>query len=236
MEISSHRLRSEEKKLFRKLILALLIFFVVIFLLLYVGLPLFARIIITISSFKREKPASTTIEETIIFPPILDSTFEATNTARITISGYGEKDTKVKILIGKVEKAKINTDNEGKFKTNITLKEGTNIITAVLIKDKKESSPSAPLSIIFKEEEPTLEITFPTDGQKFSGETKEISIIGETDPLNKVTINDRMAIVDQDGKFNYLVKLSEGESTFKIVVTDIAGNQKISERKVKYIP
>jgi hypothetical protein len=236
MELSSHRLRSEEKKLFRKLIFTLLIFFITILLLLYVGLPIFARIIVAISSLKREKPASTTIEEMIIFPPVLDPTFEATNTAKITVSGYSEKDAKVKILLNSKEKARINTDNEGKFKTNITLKEGTNIITAVLIKDKKESSPSAPLSIIFKEEEPTLEITSPSENQKFSGETKEISIIGKTDPLNKVTINDRMVIVDQDGKFNYSVKLSEGENTFKIVATDIAGNQQILERKVKYIP
>jgi hypothetical protein len=169
MEISSHRLRSEEKKLFRKLIVTLLFFFAAIIILLYIGLPILAKIIVTISSFRRERPINSTVEEIILFPPVFDPTFEATNTAKITVSGYSEKDAKIKILLNSKEKVRVNTDNEGKFKTNITLKEGPNIITAIIIKDKKESSPSAPLSIIFKEEEPTLEITSPSENQKFSG-------------------------------------------------------------------
>lgn len=235
MVTSFHRLRAEEKKLYRKLIYTILFFLAALILFISVGLPLFAKIIVTLSSFRKENPSRNNTSYTILFPPILETNIEATNSARITVNGIADKETTVAISVNNREVVKVTADSEGKFKApNIILTEGTNNITAQTIKGEQESSPSSVFSVVYKKTPPKLEITAPLDNQKFSGDTKDIVISGTTDPGNRITINDRLVIVDQDGKFTYPVTLSEGENTFKFVVYDIAGNQTTLQRKVTF--
>lgn len=236
MTISSHRLRVEEKKVLRKLLVSLAIFVVSIIILIYAGIPLLTKTIVFLTSFRKENISTNTSEGNIINPPVLDPLAEATNSSTITVTGTGDKDSTVKISVNDSETAKVLVDKEGKFKiANIRLKEGDNSIVATTLLTDKESSPSQPINIAFKKNPPKLEITAPSDGQKFISD-KDISISGETDPGNKVTINDRFAIVGSDGKFNFKVSLSGGDNNFKIVATDTAGNQTTVERKVNFTP
>ena len=178
-----------------------------------------------------------TKESTILFPPILDPTFEATNTAKINVSGFGEKETTVKIIVNDEVFAKVPADKEGKFiVSNISLSEGTNSIKAITIKDDKQSSPSSALIVEYIKAAPKLEIEEPSEWENFYSDKKNISITGITDKGNKVSINDHQAIVDQEGKFSYPVTLSEGDNNFKIIAYDNAGNQTTLERKVIYHP
>lgn len=234
---SSHRLRVEEKKLLRKLVWTFISLIIGLIILIYMGLPLFAKIIVTLGSLRQDKTITSDISQTVLFPPVLDPIFEATNSSRITITGFGTEESTVKIFVNNEEKAKALVDKEGKFKaSNIVLTEGNNTITAKTIKDDKESSLSSPLTISYIKNPPKLEIESPSDGQKFSSDNKEITIIGETDPVNKLIINERMVIVDQNGKFSYKVTLSDGENAFKIIATDQAGNKTEMDRKVTYNP
>ncbi len=170
-------------------------------------------------------------------PPIFDSTFEATNSGKINLSGYGEKETVVKISINNKEVASTKTDREGKFTAkNLFLNEGENLITAKIVKDNQESSASSPLTIIYKKNPPKISIISPKDGEKIIGDEKNITITGETDAGNKVTINDHLAIVDQEGKFTFNATLSDGENIFKIKATDNAGNSTETEIKLTYNP
>jgi len=235
--IASHRLRSEEKKLYHKLMATVVFFIFLLVLAIYVGLPLFARIIVTVTSLKGEMPAKNNTSSTLVFPPLLDPLPEATNSSSVKISGYAESEATIRIFVNDKEVAKVLVDNEGKFLTSkLSLKEGFNTITATAIKDQQESSPSASVSIICKKSSPKLEITSPKEDEKISGETKEITIAGETDSGAKISINDRVVIVGQNGKFNHRIILSDGENNFKITATDEAGNQTILERKVTYTP
>lgn len=236
MTISSHRLKIEEKKVYRKLLTSLGIFVAAILILIYAGIPILTKTIIFLTSFRKENVVSTP-ENILINPPILDPLAEATNSGTIAVSGMADKEVTVRISVNGEELAKVPTDKDGKFTSkNIRLKEGENIITATTLREDKESSPSQPLLISFKKNPPKLDISAPVDGQKFIAEAKEITINGETDPGNRVTVNDRFVIVAQDGKFNYKVTLSDGGNNFKIIATDIAGNQTIVERKVNYSP
>lgn len=234
---SSHRLRVEEKKLYRRLMLTFGFLIALSLLLIYAGLPLLAKIIITFSSLKKEPAPSNNISSIILFPPQFDPlNYEATNTARIALTGYGEKEITVKISVNGKTFTSIMPDNEGKFSAkNITLAEGDNIITAKSIKDKYESSPSGELRIIYKKTLPTLTVTNPKDGDKFSDQ-KEIIIKGETDPGNRVTINDRLIIVNTEGKFDYPVVLTDGENNFKVKAYDNAGNTAETDLKAFYNP
>lgn len=235
---SSHRLRAEEKRVWHKLIWTILSLCFGLVILVFAGLPLFAKIIATLGSFRRDKPvANETVQEMLLFPPVLDPTFEATNSSRITLTGFGTEESAVKIFVNKQEKAKALVDKEGKFKvSNILLAEGENTIFAKTIKDNKESSPSSLLIVAYLKNPPEISIDNPADNQKFSGDNKEITITGETDASNKVTINERVVIVDQNGNFSFKVVLSEGENSFKIKVTDPAGNQTELEKKVTFTP
>lgn len=232
----THRIKAEEKRLFHRFLITTGAVVVSIVLVLYAGLPILAKIIAFFTPTTRNQ-LNTNVSSLFLLPPSLDPTFEATNSSSVTISGFGDKEATVKIFVNGREITKVKTDSDGRFLAKkISLKEGDNNITAKTVKDQKESSPSSVLHIIYKNSRPSLEITQPEDNARFSGDSKEITISGETEADNRVTINDRLAIVDTQGIFSYKVSLNEGENKFKIIVTDQAGNITDKEIKVTYNP
>lgn len=237
MVTSSHRLRIEEKKVYRKLLITLVLFVLFILVIIFAGIPVLTKSIIFLTSFKKENTITNTNSVFKLEIPILNPLTDATNSSPISLSGFGEKETTIKILVNDNEAVKILSDKDGKFEAkNIKLTEGQNNIVAVTLKYDQESSPSSPQIIIYQKNPPKLDISTPNEGQKFLAESKEITISGVTDPGNKVTINERLVIVSQDGKFNYKVTLSDGDNNYKVVATDIAGNQTTIERKVNFTP
>ncbi len=235
MTYLSHRIKVEEKKVYRKLVLTIVVLLSIGIFLVFAGLPLLANAILFTTSFKSDKSGLTTNNSAILFPPSLNPIFEATNTAKITVSGYGEKEAAIKIIVNNKDQVKAATDADGKFTAiNINLTEGENIIKAVNLKDNKESTTSSPIVVIYKKTLPKLEIDKPKDGDKFSGDQQNISITGSTDQGNRLTVNSRMAIVNPQGKFDFNYKLVEGDNNFKITVLDNAGNQTTKELKVNY--
>ncbi len=236
--ISSHRLKAEENRIRRNLIAKFGLFILTILAVFFVGLPILVKIIITMSTFKKDQMIYTANETTALFPPLLDPIFEATNSSPITISGYSEKNAKVKIYINGKETNQAVTDAEGKFRIlNVRLSEGNNTLAASTLKDDKESTTSSSLNIIYKKTSPTLDISSPKDGDKFSSDdNKEKVLSGTTDPGNRVTVNGRMVIVENTGKFKYPLSLSTGENILKVEAIDIAGNKTETELKVTYNP
>jgi len=231
---SSHRIKTQEKKLIRKLFFTLGSLLAAAIFLLYIGLPIFAKLIVFVSSFRKSETTSISTTS-LVLPPTFDPLPEATNSSRIVITGYGESESTIKILVNEKESEEVIVDKEGNFiAKNILLSEGVNKIAAKTIKENQESNLSEYLVITLKKDSPKLEISSPTEDEKFSADSKEIVITGDTDPGNKVTVNDRLAIVDTSGKFNFSVVLSDGENKFKIVASDNAGNQTVIERKVTY--
>lgn len=235
MTYLSHRIKVEEKKVYRKLVLTLVVLISIVFFLAFAGLPLLASTILFFTSFKSDKSSPSTSNSSILFPPSLNPIFEATNTAKIAVSGYGEKEASIKIIVNGREQAKATSDTDGKFTAiNINLTEGANVIRAINLKDNIESTTSSPLIVVYKKSSPKLDIDKLKDGDKFSGDQQSIFVTGTTDQGNRITVNERMAIVDPWGKFNFSYKLSEGDNNFKITATDVAGNQTTKELKVNY--
>uniref|UniRef100_A0A7C4M327 Bacterial Ig domain-containing protein n=1 Tax=candidate division CPR3 bacterium TaxID=2268181 RepID=A0A7C4M327_UNCC3 len=233
----SHRLKAEEKRLYRRLFYTLVIFTISIVFTVFIGLPVLARIILLFPSLRKEQTNENIKNELFLLPPTFDSTLEATNSSKITLSGYGEKEMIVKIIVNNKESITTKTDTEGKFiAKNVILTEGDNLITAKIIKDKQESSLSSPLKIFYKKNPPKISIISPKDGEKIIGGERNINLEGETDAGNRVTINDHLAIIDQDGRFTSPIILSDGENIVKIKVTDNAGNIAETEIKVIYNP
>lgn len=232
MELSSHRLRQEEKKLTRKLATSLAIVAVSGIFVIFFGLPLLAKVVFFMTGGSPKQTQNTTDTSLALLPPTLNPIVTATNSARISISGYSVIDATITIVVNDEESAKVPTDKEGKFYTpEITLQEGENKINAFVVRKDQESSPSATYTVIYKKSNPKIEISSPQNGVHIRQDNRDIIILGTTDAGNRLTINDRLVIVQNDGSFNFKVTLSDGDNTIKLQAADNAGN--ITEQELK---
>lgn len=236
MLTSTHRLRNEEKRLLRKLVTTIGSLVIVILLIIYIGLPVLAKVIIILSSFRRDNSAVQDIQNSYLFPPVLEPVSESTKSSTINLSGSTTKNTDIKILVNGESQIKTTSDDEGKFKlTRIKLQEGVNNIQVISYKVDKQSNPTS-VTINYIKNPPKLEVNSPKDGDQVRGENRDINIEGNTDPENRIFISDRQVIVDIQGNFSYQVTLSVGDNTFKIRALDTAGSSSEIELQVKYSP
>src|SRR3989344_3902449 len=82
---SSHRIRLQEKRVIKKIITTLVVVVALSLISLYVGLPILAKIIVTLSSFRKGNTPVETNETVPLFPPVLNPIQEATNASKIVL-------------------------------------------------------------------------------------------------------------------------------------------------------
>ena len=235
MKLSSHRLRQEEKKFTRKLITSLTIVIVSGIFVIFFGLPLLAKVVFFMSGGSQKQTQNTSDTSLALLPPTLDSISTATNSAKINVSGYSISDAAIIVVVNGEESTKIPTDKDGKFNSNeISLKEGENKINAFVVRKDQESSPSATFIVIYKKSNPKIEISSPENGARIRQDNRDITISGTTDPGNRMTINDRLVIVQNDGSFNFKVTLTDGDNAIQLQAIDEAGNITGQELKVNF--
>ncbi len=188
------------------------------------------------------KPSQKTVtqasENANLAPPVLNISYEATNTTEISIAGFGTPNSKVKLYIDDETKQTIDVSSDGSFTfENVTLGLGTNNIYAkTLDEDGKESLPSKTIRILYDNEKPTLNINEPEDNKVVQGGDKKVIVSGKTEPGVKIFINDSQTIVDAEGNFSTEQPLNEGDNTISVKAVDIAGNITEIQRSVKYNP
>lgn len=66
--------------------------------------------------------------------------------------------------------------------------------------------------------------------------TSKYRIMGKAESDLQVTINGRRVPTDESGAFSYQVKLKRGANEFRIVATDLRGNEKVIRRTLTYSP
>lgn len=171
----------------------------------------------------------------LILPPILDPLPEATNSASIAITGKGDPGVKVVLYIDEEESTTLPVKDDGTFSFTKKLPEGNHTVSAKAKNDKDSLSDlSNVVRINIMRTKPELTVTSPQEGARIVGESNTVTVKGKTSPDNAVTVNDRLAVVSNDGSFSYSYSLSEGENTIRIVATDPAGNQESAERRATY--
>lgn len=84
--------------------------------------------------------------------------------------------------------------------------------------------------VSFFVEKPQLEITSPRDD--ISSDESSIMVEGKTQNGNRVTINDQLAAVDDDGNFKENIVLRDGLNILNITVKNLYGKEKAVTRKV----
>lgn len=228
--------RRMEQKTKKNLALSILGIILVLLLVFKFGLPLLINLSLFLSGSKTNQEQSESKNSFFIAPPILNPLPLATSSARIAISGVASKDQTISLYINDNLIDETQTEENGSFAFEPTLKSGENTIKAKTIVEGKESGFSEPLNIIFKSAPPSLNINSPTDSQSFGADQNMVDVAGTTDSDVKITVNDFWAITDSDGSFSYRLPLQNGENKIKVTATDIAGNNTEKEIKVTYSP
>lgn len=206
---------------------------VVLYVLFTYGIPFLANMSILLSGSKASEDAPKK-QISFISSPTLDIPYSATNSATITIKGTAPKDHQVKLLVNDSVVDTVQVDDDSSFEfEDVELEEGENRIQAQAInKEKEESDLSSEVLVFYGHKQPSLSIESPSNGQNYPKEEPRSRVAGKTDPGTKVTVNGYWAIVDPSGNFSYVLPLSGGENTIKIIAEDQAGNKKEEERKV----
>ena len=198
------------------------------------GIPLLGKFADFTNTIFKKNETAIGIDESIPAPPIVDFLPAATNSARLSISGFSDETKTVEIFIDMQKTGETQVKN-GKFTfENLTLKNGENKISAkALTRAGKESDFSKTQTVILDQEEPKLEIETPSDGQSFSADNR-IKVSGKTDKNAQVFANGFLASVDSGGQFEVFVPVVEGENKIEIKALDAALNTKAETRKVNF--
>ena len=192
---------------------------VLLVLLVVYGLPVLFNLTTLISNYK--KPP-TKISEKTITPtiPRLSEDLTATSSAKIKISGVADPKVTVELFQNDNSLGTVVAKDDGIFSFDVTLTKNNNTVTAQAINDAgQKSGLSEPYQINFLNSPPKLEVSVFQDGV----------VSGSTDPGVTVSVNDRLIVVESNGKFSYILDLKNGENKIKVVATDQAGNQTTKE-------
>lgn len=170
-----------------------------------------------------------------IGPPLLLSSFNATNSASITVSGTATAGLSVKLFLNDTFFDTTTVKSDGTFSfPSVKLSDGANTLKAKASKDTSESDYSNNLTITLASKAPNLTVDSPSDGQSFPHDQSTVTVRGKSDPNDKVTVNDFWAISDNSGNYSYVLKLQNGDNQIKVIATDDAGNKTEKDLKVTY--
>jgi hypothetical protein len=230
--------RVQEKQNVRKVIFLGVIIVVMLALAVTLGFTILTKMFVLLGSFTSSFKGVEKADYIPPSPPYLISDFDATNSGVIAIRGRAEVGANVYLSLGKSSETASVVGEEGTFVfSDIQLNEGKNVFTAWAIDAAgNKSQNSQTLTINFSQKTPKLEITSPSEGKVVTGQEAKVEVSGKTDPENKVTVNERVAIVATSGSFITKIGLNSGQNLIKIVVVDPAGNIFKKEVSVVYNP
>lgn len=201
------------------------------------GIPLLSKLAVFSEKFRTGGNA--TNEDFIAPPPpILNAPFQATNSAEFTLRGTAEPTSLVYLSQNSIDPISTTTSSDGTFEFPLlNLRDGDNTFVAVAVdKANNKSRNSASISIFFSKAPPKLEIESPKNDQHFYGSNARVEIRGKTDPTARVTVNDRLMIVNQNGDFSTMYTPNPNDNKLTFVATDQAGNQTKKEVPIFYSP
>jgi hypothetical protein len=224
---SSRRTKVEEKKMVRQTVIFSVLAVVLAVLFFLVIIPGVVR-------FLGGLAGGPVVKEDELLPqtPFISSPASATSSAKLTFSGFNQKDNTIVVLDNGQESTRVKAADDGSFSADLTLQEGENKLSAYAINPRdKESAVSQEYLITYDNKPPKLEITEPTDGASIQGrKNQNATVKGNTEPETRVTINDRLIFVNDDGTFSTSFRLENGDNGIAFKATDPAGN--VTEHKI----
>jgi hypothetical protein len=235
MEKETRLQKKLERQSVRHIILWAAALLIVVVLFLTYGIQMLINFSLFLTKMKGgQTDVSSSTSPSYIASPMINPMPSATNSAEVIISGYSLPKYTVKLYVdGRLAASKEVNESKSFSFHSVRLREGDNDIKAKAITPEgKESEYSEPIRVTYQTKAPSLTVDTPQDGQTLSNDSNPLKVTGKTDAGANVKINDYMAIVDDEGKFSYLLPLQKGENHLKVIATDEAGNQTTKEIKV----
>jgi hypothetical protein len=228
---------TEERKNIRTAVVLGILTVALVFGIFVFGLPTVVKFAAFFSDLRKSGEPVEINDSTPPAPPRINELPEATNKSAVEVSGQSEPGATV-ILVFNKKTQDVIADSEGAFRTTFELDDGKNLLTATA-KDAagNESQQTEEFTIIFDDQEPSLEISSPSDGASFFGsKQRQLVVQGATETDASLSINERFVLVKEDGSFAFATTLSEGENTFNLKSQDKAGNVTEKSFKVSFSP
>lgn len=227
--------KKSDEEITRKTIFLGLLTIIVFILLLVFGLPFLIKFSIILGDLKRGKDGD--VRDRVLPPtaPRIVIPYEATNSASIAIGGFAEKKVAVELLKNDVSVGRVEVNENGEFLfENVGLEQGESVFTAVAISEKGGSGePSKETKVIFDDKAPDLKMLNPVE-DSLKVDSADFDVIGESERGVSVSVNSRMAMVDDSGKFKIKLQLNTGKNDIEIVVKDLAGNETRKKIAITY--
>ena len=225
MEFKRSRLQKQtenditKKTIFMGMLTVILFLIVIIF-----GIPLLVKF----SVFLGETKIKNTKNEEKVVPPLaprLSINTEATNSATMVISGYAENGAEVELFKNDVSYGKKTVGEDGKFDfQDVELSDGENSFNAVSKKNNVNSGLSKTYVIVYDNVAPEIQMSNPSE-DNLKVDSADFDIKGKTEKGSSVTVNGRIALVDDSGNFKLKMQLSTGKNDIEIISKDLAGNE-----------
>jgi len=230
--------RKREKDSLRQAFKYFVLLGLLLFLMIRFGVPGLIRMAAFIGDIRSSKQPIEQQDLVPVLAPRLNPLPEATSSAELNVSGYGESGETVKLYVNgiEIEEMVVGTEREFEFK-DVHFKEGKNEVYAVSVDDKgKVSDNSNSWIVIMDATEPFLEIISPEDRDKFFDNDSPIKVSGETEENVSLTVNSRFVLVKSNGEFETQLSLSEGDNYIEVKAVDKAGNETVKQVVVNYTP
>lgn len=227
----------EERKNMRKASFFILLSIAAILILFFFGLPILGKFAAFVSDLGRSNKSITTSDHTPPAPPHFNTFNDFTNQQNVNVTGTSEPGATIKLTFNGTEQDAL-VDKDGNFNFNLQLGSGENSFTAIAVDPAGNNSQTTQtFKITYDNKPPNLNIDSPSDGSQYFGSTqRQITIKGTAEPNTQVTINDRIVVVDDLGKFQYTTTLNEGANPFAIKASDQAGNTTEKDITLNFAP
>ncbi|WP_129690710.1 S8 family serine peptidase [Gottfriedia acidiceleris] len=147
-----------------------------------------------------------------------------TNEKTVSVAGETTPLTKVHIFRDGSDIGTTTSNEDGKFKADVLMSKGNNVITATASTETGMTEPSNPVKVILDETKPQLTITAPTNGYKTNKDVVIVKGTATDENFDSVMINGTKAKVDNAGSFTLPILLVKGENSIEAIATDKAGN------------
>lgn len=221
--VSSRLAKKERKKLLRQTVFFGGVAVIIVMTFIFVIVPGFLAIVdrlLGTNPFQEEDSFPPQVP--IIAPPV-----SATNSASLKLTGYGEAESEVTLVLNGFKSGSVVISEDGTFELNLNLEEGENTIELYSTDAAgNESNTTKTYVTTLDTENPELVIEQPEDGATLVGTTNQnYEIKGTTQPGSKVYINERLVLPNSDGEFSHRFRLAEGENKLEIRSVDQAGNE-----------
>lgn len=230
--------RKREKDSLKQAGQYILLTLIALFLMVKFGLPSLIRLAAFIGDLKTSSQPIEKSDTLAPAAPTLLPLTEATNSAKISISGYGESGATIKLSRGGISIEETIADSDGNFEfKDVVLKEGNNEFFAEAVDSQNnKGEPSRTYLVTYDTEPPKLTIGQPEPGQRFFDKDSPITLSGQTEVGTNLTINAKFVRVDSEGQFSIKWPLSEGDNQLDFLARDQASNETKKTLTVNYTP